>query len=129
MADGWIFVQGKSDMTAELSGKTQAQALAHVKGKGLLAVPVQTCRQVADRHMDKPSPTVYFEKRESDGWVNHCYRPTWFTFDGVPTPRPRATSRIGADGPEVLAQLGYSPEQIKSLIANGAIGRTEWAKA
>lgn len=129
LADGWIFVQGKADMTAELDGKKVAEALAYVKGKDLLAVPVQTCRQIADRHKDKPSPTVYFEKRESDGWVNHCYRPTWFTFDGVPTPRPRATSRIGADGPEVLAQLGYSPEQIKRMIANGAIGRTEWAKA
>ena len=129
LADGWIFVQGKADMTAELAGKTQAQGLAHAKGKGLLAVPVQTCRQVADRHMDKPSPTVYFEKRESDGWVNHCFRPTWFTFDGVPTPRPRATSRIGADGPAVLAQIGYSADDVKRLVASGAIGRTEWAKA
>jgi crotonobetainyl-CoA:carnitine CoA-transferase CaiB-like acyl-CoA transferase len=129
LSDGWIFVQGKTDMTAELSGKTQAQALAHAKGMGLLAVPVQTCRQVADRHTDKPSPTVYFEKRESDGWVNHCFRPTWFTFDGVPTPRARATSRIGADGPAVLAQLGYSADDVKRMVASGAIGRTEWAKA
>jgi len=128
LADGWIFVQGKSDMTAELAGKTQAQGLAHAKAKGLLAVPVQTCRQVADRHMDKPSPTVYFEKRESDGWVNHCFRPTWFTFDGVPTPRARATSRIGADGPAILAQLGYSPDDVKRMVSDGAIGRTEWAK-
>jgi len=128
LSDGWIFVQGKADMTAELAGKTQAQGLAHAKGKGLLAVPVQTCRQVADRHMDKPSPTVYFEKRESDGWVNHCFRPTWFTFDGVPTPRPRATSRIGADGPAVLAELGYKPEDVKRLIAEGAVGQSEWAK-
>jgi crotonobetainyl-CoA:carnitine CoA-transferase CaiB-like acyl-CoA transferase len=127
--DGWIFVQGKTDMSAELSGKTQAQALTLAKSKGLPAVPVQTCRQIADRHADKPSPTVYFEKRESDGWVNHCFRPTWFTFDGVPTPRPRATSRIGADGPEVLTQLGYSAEDITRLQASGAIGRTEWAKA
>ena len=128
MTDGWIFVQGKTDMTAELAGKTQAQGLAHAKGKGLLAVPVQTCRQVADRHKDKASPTVYFEKRESDGWVNNCFRPTWFTFDGVPTPRPRATSRIGADGPAILAQLGYGPDDVKRLVASGAIGRTEWAK-
>ena len=129
LADGWIFVQGKADMTAELGGKKVAEALAYVKGKGLLAVPVQSCRQVADRHMDKPSPTVYFEKRESDGWVNHCFRPTWFTFDGVPTPRPRATSRIGADGPAVLAQLGYGADDVKRMVASGAIGRTEWGKA
>ena len=129
VADGWVFVQGKTDMTAELGGKTVTEALAYVKSKNLLATPVQTCRQIADRHMDKPSPTVYFEKRESDGWVNHCFRPTWFTFDGVPTPRPRATSRIGADGPAILAQLGYSPDDIKRLFASGAIGRTEWAKS
>ena len=129
LADGWIFVQGKSDMTAELGGKTVAQGLAFAKSKGLLAAPVQTCRQVADRHRDKPSPTVYFEKRESDGWINHCFRPTWFTFDGVPTPRPRATSRIGADGPAILAQLGYSADDVNRMVASGAIGRTEWAKS
>lgn len=129
VSDGWIFVQGKSDMTNELEPKTVADALNYVKEKGLLAVPVQTCRQIADRHRDKPTKTVYFEQRESDGWVNWCFRPTWFTFDGVPTPRPRATSRIGADGPAILAELGYGDEDIKRLVAIGAIGRTEWAKS
>ncbi|HRH85791.1 MAG TPA: CoA transferase [Rubrivivax sp.] len=128
-SDGWVFVQGSSDLSAELDGKTVAQALGIAKGRKLPAAPVQTCRQMADRHKDKPSPTVYFEKRESDGWVNHCFRPTWFTFDGVPTPRPRATSRIGADAPAILAQLGYSPDDIKRLVASGAVGRVEWAKA
>jgi crotonobetainyl-CoA:carnitine CoA-transferase CaiB-like acyl-CoA transferase len=128
LADGWIFVQGKADMTAELGSKTVAEGLDYAKSKSLLAAPVQTCRQVADRHTDKPSPTAYFEKRESDGWVNHCFRPTWFTFDGVPTPRPRATSRIGADAPAILAQLGYSPDDVSRLVASGAVGRTEWAK-
>lgn len=129
LSDGWIFVQGLSDMTAELSGKTQAEGLAHARSKGLLAVPVQTCRQLADRHMDKPSPTVYFEKRESDGWVNHCFRPTWFTFDGVPTPRARATARIGSDAPAILAELGYSSDEVQRMIDAGAIGRPEWAEA
>ena len=76
----------------------------------------------------KATKTVNFEKRENDGWVTECFRPTWFTFDSVPTERPRGASRMGADGPAVLAELGYSPADIKRLVESGAIGRTEWAK-
>jgi len=72
---------------------------------------------------------VCFERRDSEGWVNHCFRPTWFTFDSVSMPRPRATSRIGADGRAILAQLGYSADDVKRMVARVAIGRTEWAKA
>lgn len=80
------------------------------------------------RHRDRPTTTVRFEKREKDGWFTECFAPTWFAFDGKPEPRPQAASRIGADGPAVLAELGYSPDDIKTFVANGAVGRTEWAR-
>jgi crotonobetainyl-CoA:carnitine CoA-transferase CaiB-like acyl-CoA transferase len=43
------------------------------------------------------------------------------------TVRP-PTPRLGAAGPAILAELGYSNEQIADMIATGAIGRTEWAR-
>ena len=89
---------------------------------------MQTCRQLADRHREHPTATVKFEARTSDGWTTECFAPTWFAFDGQTQPRPRAASRIGADGPAVLADLGYSPTDVERLIAIGAVGRTEWTK-
>jgi len=50
-------------------------------------------------------------------------------FDGHPEARPPAASRIGADAPNVLADLGYNPADTERFIAIGAVGRTEWAKA
>ena len=126
LSDGWIFAQGDEDLTELLTDLSQADALELLEERGVLAVPVQTCRQVADRHRDAPTITAKFERRESDGWVNECWAPSWFTFDGVPTPRPAAAPRLGAAAAEVLSELGYSDEQIAQMVAIGAIGSTEW---
>jgi len=128
LSDGWIFAQAPRDITAELGSRTQSDALAWCAQQNIPAAPVQTCKQLADRHREKPTTTVRFEKREKDGWSTECFAPTWFAFDGQPSPRPPAASRIGADGPAVLAELGYKPEDVKRLIAEGAVGRSEWAK-
>jgi len=128
LSDGWIFAQAPRDITTELGSLTRTDALVWCAQRNILATPVQTCKELADRHRDAPSRTVHFEKREKDGWTTECFAPTWFAFDGEPQPRPPAASRIGADGPAVLAELGFQPEEVKQLIASGAVGRTEWAK-
>jgi crotonobetainyl-CoA:carnitine CoA-transferase CaiB-like acyl-CoA transferase len=128
LSDGWIFAQAPRDVTAELGSRTQSDALAWCARQNIRAVAVQTCKQLADRHRDKPTTTVRFEKREKDGWVTECFAPTWFAFDGEPSPRPPAASRIGADGPAVLAELGYGHADVERLISTGTVGRTEWAK-
>jgi crotonobetainyl-CoA:carnitine CoA-transferase CaiB-like acyl-CoA transferase len=129
LGDGWIFAQAPRDITAELGARNRADALAWCAQQKIPAVPVQTCRELADRHRDHPTATVKFEKREKDGWVTECFAPTWLAFDGQTYPRPPAASRIGADGPAVLADLGYDNEEVKRLISIGAVGRTEWAKS
>jgi crotonobetainyl-CoA:carnitine CoA-transferase CaiB-like acyl-CoA transferase len=129
LSDGWIFAQAPHDITADLGKRTRAEALAWCTQQNMLAAPVQTCKELADRHRDHPTTTVKFEKRESDGWATECFAPTWFAFDGQTQPRPKAASRIGADGPAVLAELGYRPPDVERLIATGVVGRTEWAKS
>jgi alpha-methylacyl-CoA racemase len=42
-------------------------------------------------------------------------------FSATPAPRPRPAGRPGADADEVLAGLGYTPERIASLRADGAL--------
>ncbi len=127
LTDGWIFAQGDHDLSSELSPLSVDAAIAKLKKRGIQAVPVQTVKELADRHRKNPSKTVNFERRERDGWENECFAPRWFAFDGELMPRPSATARIGSDAPTILAELGYSKEQVARLVSSGAVGQTEWA--
>jgi crotonobetainyl-CoA:carnitine CoA-transferase CaiB-like acyl-CoA transferase len=128
LSDGWIFAQASHDITADLGGMARADALKWCAQQDIPAVPVQTCKELAERHREHPTATVRFEKREKDGWTTECFAPTWFAFDGQAQPRPKAPSRIGADAPAVLADLGYGHAEVERLVSGGAVGRTEWAK-
>ena len=92
----------------------------------LTPLPIQTLRELTDRHRAKPTRTVRFEKRERDGWENECFAPSWFMFDGVPGDRPAAPPRIGSNAPAILAELGYTAADVERLIAGGVVGHTEW---
>ncbi len=129
LSDGWIFAQAPHDITADLGKRSRAEALAWCAQQKIPAAPVQTCKELADRHREHPSATVKFERRENDGWSTECFAPTWFAFDGETQPRPKAASRIGADAAAVLADLGYRPDEVTRLVSVGAVGRTEWAKS
>ncbi len=128
LSDGWIFAQGDHDLSDELSSFTVDQALAHLGENGVSAERVQRCKELADRHRKDPSKTVNFEKRESDGWENENFAPTWFAFDGEPVPCPGAPVRLGSAGPAILEELGYSSDDIERLISSGVVGNTEWAR-
>ena len=127
LSDGWIFAQGDHDLTGELSSYNVEQALAYLSEKMIPAVPVQTCKELADRHRENPSKTVDFERRERDGWETECFAPTWFAFEGEPVASPGAAARVGSDGPAILEDLGYSSEDVQRLISSGVVGQTEWA--
>ena len=105
---------------------TVAGALAHLASQGIDATPIQTLRELVDRHRARPTTTVAFEKRERDGWENEGFAPTWYAFDGVPNPRPAAPPRIGSDATEILAALGYTVDEADRLEASGIIGPVEW---
>lgn len=128
LSDGWIFAQGDRDLSDDLASSTVEQALATLSERGVPAVPVQTCRELADRHRANRSTTVAFEKRdESHGWVTENFAPTWFTFDGESVPCPGAPQRIGSEATEILADFGYSGADVERLVSDGVVGQTEWA--
>lgn len=129
LADGWIFAQAPSDATAELAELTVTDALAALAERGIPAVPVQTCRGVADRHREAPSRTATFERTEKDGWATEMFAPTWFVFDNAPFSRSAAATRVGGDAAEILSDIGYGPEDLTRLQAAGVVGRTEWARS
>jgi len=126
LSNGWIFAQASRDLSAELANMKVADALVELAASGINAVPIQTLRELTDRHRAQPTRTVRFEKRERDGWENECFAPSWFMFDGVPGDRPAALPRIGSDAPAILAELGYAAAEVERLVTNGVVGHTEW---
>jgi crotonobetainyl-CoA:carnitine CoA-transferase CaiB-like acyl-CoA transferase len=126
LSDGWIFAQGAHDLTEELSSLEIDAALAKLSEQGISAVPVHTCKELADLHRDNPTTTVYFEMRESDGWKNECFAPAWFAYDGERVASPGPAHRVGSDAPLILAELGYSEEEVADLVAARVVGQTEF---
>jgi crotonobetainyl-CoA:carnitine CoA-transferase CaiB-like acyl-CoA transferase len=126
LSDGWIFAQGDHDLTDELSSLGVVEALAKLSEQGIAAVPVQTCKELADIHRNNPTTTVDFEMRESDGWKNECFAPAWFAYDGKRVASPGPAHRIGSDAPVILAELGYSEEEVADLVAARVVGQTEF---
>jgi len=126
LTDGWIFAQADHDLSKELSTLSVEEALVKLKKQRIAAVPVHTCKELADLHRDHPTTTVDFELREIDGWKNECFAPSWFAFDGERVASPGPAERVGSGGPGILAQIGYSKEDIDRLIADGVVGQTEW---
>jgi crotonobetainyl-CoA:carnitine CoA-transferase CaiB-like acyl-CoA transferase len=126
LADGWIFAQGGHDLSEDLASLEVQQALAQLKEQGIPAVPVQTCKDIADIHRDNPTTTVAFEMREHDGWKNECFAPSWFAYDGERVASPGPAHRVGSDSPVILAELGYSGEEIDDLVATRVVGQTEF---
>ncbi len=127
LSDGWIFAEAAADISADLAGLTRDEALATLAERGVLATPVQSARAIADRHRDAPSRTVVFERTEKDGWWSECFAPTWIVYDDAPFPRSSPVSRVGADAPAILAELGYASAEIRRLVEKGIVGRSEWA--
>lgn len=126
VADGWVFARAARDVSADVATMPVAGALAHLASQGIDATPIQTLRELVDRHRARPTTTVAFEKRERDGWENESFAPTWYAFDGVPNPRPAAPPRIGSDAQEILGALGYTADDVDRLKASGIIGPVEW---
>jgi crotonobetainyl-CoA:carnitine CoA-transferase CaiB-like acyl-CoA transferase len=126
LSDGWIFAQGEHDLTEELSSMEVETALAKLGEQGIAAVPVHTCKELADLHRDNPTSTVNFEKREHEGWTNECFAPAWFAYDGERIASPGPAHRVGSDAPVILAELGYSEDEIADLVAARVVGQTEF---
>ena len=127
VADGWIFARGNADLTTLLQGETVASALAALAARGIEAIRINTVRELANRHRDRPTRTIHFQARDHEGWRTECFVPSWFCFDGVVPEARRCAVRIGTSADTVLETLGLSMQAIEQLKASGVVGRTEWA--
>jgi len=103
------------ELAATLSSLESDAAIAHFENAlgGALAVPVHTVQEIAALCSDGGSKTANFSrKRGESGWEVETWEPTWFCFDGAPLSCARPPAFAGADAPQVLAALGYSPGEV-----------------
>lgn len=120
---GWALVAAVAEMDME-------QAIAHFKKCfGKLAVPVQTCKEMAAACSDGKSKSAHFKRKDAgQGWVVETWEPTWFCFDGEPLSCLSAPTLAGSDAPQILLELGYSQVEIESMKSSRALVPTNWYK-
>mmetsp|Transcript_26468 Transcript_26468/g.76958 ORF Transcript_26468/g.76958 Transcript_26468/m.76958 type:complete len:589 (-) Transcript_26468:159-1925(-) len=117
------------ELAATLSSLESDAAIAHFENAlgGALAVPVLTVQEIAALCSDGGSKTANFtRKRGESGWEVETWEPTWFCFDGAPLSCARPPAFAGADAPQVLAALGYSPGEVLGLKQSRAVVPTLW---
>ena len=127
LTDGWIFAEGAHDLRGHLSGLSRAAALALLTEENILAVPIQTCRELANRHFNDPTPTVTFEHRTHEGWTVGAFSTSWFAIAGRPLGTPAPAHRVGSDAEEILSQFGYSSDEVERLVENQIVGAREFS--
>mmetsp|Transcript_122 Transcript_122/g.398 ORF Transcript_122/g.398 Transcript_122/m.398 type:complete len:201 (-) Transcript_122:57-659(-) len=117
-------------LKAALAKMDVSQAVAHFKKEfGALAVPVQTCKEMAALCSSGGSKSASFKKKDAgQGWVVETWEPTWFCFDGEPFSCPSPPTLSGSDARQVLAELGYSTSDILGLHQCRAVVPTNWHK-
>lgn len=128
LSDGWIYADGERDLTDDLDGLDRKEAQTRLKALGIPAVPVQSCRELADRHLTEPTPTVTYHRRQDQGWTVGTFDTSWFTDErGQPLGSPHPAHRVGSDADTLLENLGYSASQIADLRERHVVGAREFS--
>jgi crotonobetainyl-CoA:carnitine CoA-transferase CaiB-like acyl-CoA transferase len=126
VTDGWIYVEGSSDIGEQVEALSMDEALIALHGKGVRAIRVQSIAALKERYLARPSETIRFRTVGRDGLRATLLAPTWFQFEGkalLPSDEP---PRPGGDAHEILRSLGYDEAEIQSFIEQRSVGLPDW---
>ena len=126
VTDGWIYVEGSSDVAEQVETLSMEEALTALHGKGVRAIRVQSIAALKERYLARPSETIRFRTVGRDGLRATLLEPTWFQFEGkalLPSDEP---PRPGGDAHEILRSLGYDETEIQSFIDQQIVGLPDW---
>jgi len=126
VTDGWIYVEGASDVAEQVETLSMDEALTSLRAKGIRSAGVQSIAALKEKYLAQPSATIRFRTVGRDGLRATLLEPTWFQFEGealLPSDEP---PRPGGDAHEILSSLGYEEAEIQSLINRQIVGLTDW---
>jgi crotonobetainyl-CoA:carnitine CoA-transferase CaiB-like acyl-CoA transferase len=98
---------------------TVAEALARLEAEDVPAAPVLTRREMI-RHPQVEANRIVVESDHPEaGRLRQARQPA--VFSRTPAEIRRGAPRLGADTRDVLLEAGFSPEEIRALVAAGAV--------
>jgi len=128
VTDGWIYVEGTSDVAEQVESLSIDEALTSLHNKGVRATRVQSIAALKEKYLAQSSATIRFRTVGRDGLRATLLKPTWFQFEGkalLPSDEP---PRPGGDAHEILSSLGYDEAEIRSFIDRQIVGLRDWGQ-
>ena len=126
VTDGWIYVEGSSDVAEQVETLSVDEALTALHSKGFRAIRVQSIAALKEKYLTRPSDTIRFRTVGRDGLRATLLEPTWFQFDGKALLPSEEPPRPGGDAHEILRSLGYDEAEIQSFIDQEIVGLPDW---
>ncbi len=126
VTDGWIYVEGSSDVAEQVETLSVDEALTALQSKGFRAIRVQSIAALKEKYLTRPSDTIRFRTVGRDGLRATLLEPTWFQFDGKALLPSEEPPRPGGDAHEILRSLGYDEAEIQSFIDQEIVGLPDW---
>ena len=125
----WMYVVADCDLSFEFESEFESIEEAEIKlqKRGILAVPVLSCKKMAEYCLTNGSITACFEKRENQGLKTGTWKPTWIAYDDQPLDHPGAVAPTGVDRLEILESvLEMDKAKVSQLRQNGDVREDYW---
>jgi crotonobetainyl-CoA:carnitine CoA-transferase CaiB-like acyl-CoA transferase len=104
-----------------LGGLGRAEALERLAAAGVPAAPCLSFRELFADPWLRASGVVVEHQHPTLGALQ--LGGPFVRFEATPIVYGRSSPLLGHDGADVLAEIGYAPERIASLVAAGVVGR------
>jgi crotonobetainyl-CoA:carnitine CoA-transferase CaiB-like acyl-CoA transferase len=126
VTDGWIYVEGPSDVAEQAETLSMDEANTFLRTKGVRSIPVQSIAALKEKYLAQPSATIRFRTVGRDGLRATLLEPTWFQFEGKALLPSEEPPRPGGDAHEILSSLGYDEAEIQSFLDRKIVGLPDW---
>src|SRR5262249_44785389 len=104
-----------------LVGESRADGLRRLRAAGVPAAPCVGFQELFEDPILRGKGYLVEQVHPTLGTL--LVPSPFIRFDGAPARLGRSSPLLGADGADVLAGIGYGPERVAALVADGVVGR------